>query len=126
MEQFIVTQTKTNEALSALVNQLTCKFDAMATHQKAMDTHIAQQVSHLSQPQRDLSGQPETKPRGHINVISVMGEGLDESPVIVLQDTVTVFNSVKINEQREVKSLSSNRRSSPTPPVARPYEPPVH
>jgi len=32
MEQFIVTQTKINEALSAFINQLTSKFDAMATY----------------------------------------------------------------------------------------------
>jgi len=42
MEQFIATQTKTNEALSASINQLNSRFDAMAAHQKAMDTQIAQ------------------------------------------------------------------------------------
>ena len=44
MELFIATQTKTNEALSASINQLTSKFDAMASHQKDMDTQIAQIV----------------------------------------------------------------------------------
>jgi len=51
MKQFIGAQTKTNESLSASINLLTSKFNAMATHQKAMDsqiTQIAQQVSHLS------------------------------------------------------------------------------
>jgi len=49
MEQFIATQNKTNKALSASINQLTSKFETMASHQKAMDTQIieiAQQVSH--------------------------------------------------------------------------------
>ena len=41
MAQFIAAQSKTNETLSASINQLTSKFDAMATHQ-AMDTQIAQ------------------------------------------------------------------------------------
>jgi len=53
MAQFLAAQTKTNEAVTASITQLTSKFDAMATHQKAMDTQIAQiaqQVSHLSQP----------------------------------------------------------------------------
>jgi len=53
MVQFIGAQTKTNETLSASINQLNSKFDAMATHQKAMDnqiSQIAQQVSHLSRP----------------------------------------------------------------------------
>ena len=51
MVQFLAAQTKTNESVTASINQLTSKFDAMATHQKAMDTQItqiAQQVSHLS------------------------------------------------------------------------------
>jgi len=51
MVQFLAVQTKTNEAVTASVTQLTSKFDAMATHHKAMDTkiaQIAQQVSHLS------------------------------------------------------------------------------
>ena len=54
MERFITTQTKTNEVLSESINQLNSKFDAMAAHQKAMDTQvaqIAQQVSSLSRPQ---------------------------------------------------------------------------
>jgi len=38
MAQFLTTQTKTNETVTASINQLTSKFDAMATHQKAMDT----------------------------------------------------------------------------------------
>ena len=56
----------------------------MVIHQKAMDTQIAQQVSYLSRPQGHLTGQPETNARGHINAISAMGEGLEESPVMVL------------------------------------------
>jgi len=54
IERFIVAQSKTNEALNESINQLNSKFDAMASHQKVMDiqiAQIAQQVSHLSQPQ---------------------------------------------------------------------------
>jgi len=40
MAQFIAVQTKTNETLTASINQLTSQFDAMATHQRAMDTQI--------------------------------------------------------------------------------------
>ena len=50
MAQFLEVQIKTNEVVTAST-QLTSQFDAMATHQKAMDTQIAQiaqQVSHLS------------------------------------------------------------------------------
>ena len=93
MEQIIATQTKTNENLSASIDLLNSKFDATATHQKAMDTQIAQiaqQVSHLSRPQGHLLGQPETNPRGHVNAISTVRDGLEESLVMVLKETVSV------------------------------------
>jgi len=76
----------------------------MATHKKAMDTQIAQiaqQVSHLSRPQGRLSGQPETKPRGHINAIFTVRNGLEESPVMVVLETVLVPDSVEIERQQE-------------------------
>ena len=53
MEHFIVTQTKTNEALGESIDQLNSELNAMVSHQKVMDTQIAQitwQVSHLSWP----------------------------------------------------------------------------
>ena len=42
MEHFIVTQSKTNEALSDSINLLTSKVDAIAAYQKTMDTQIDQ------------------------------------------------------------------------------------
>jgi len=63
------------------------KFDVVATHQKAMDTQIAQivqQVSRLSQPQEHLPCQSKINPKGHINIVSIMREGLDESPMMIL------------------------------------------
>jgi len=74
MEQFIATQTKTNKALSSL----TSKFDAMAAHQRVMDTQIAQiaqQVSSFFRPQGQLPGQPETNSQGHVNTLSVGAKG---------------------------------------------------
>jgi len=93
MERFIVTQSKTNETLSESINLLTSRVNAMAAHQKTMDiqiAQIAQQVSHLSRPQGHLPGQPKTNPRGHANAISTIGERLEESPVMVLQEVVPV------------------------------------
>ena len=51
MEQLIATLIKTNKALSSSINQLISKFNAMAVHQKIMDTQIAQQVNGLSKSQ---------------------------------------------------------------------------
>ena len=41
IERFTATQSKTNEVFSEQINQLNSKFDAMASHQKVMDTQIA-------------------------------------------------------------------------------------
>jgi len=90
-----------------------------------MDTRIAQiapQVSDLSSPQVQLPGQPETNPRGHVSVLSVVGEWSEESPVMVLQETVSIPNSAGTDEQNEEKSLCSIRKVSPAPPF-RPYHP---
>jgi len=104
MERFIATQTKINESLGESINLLTSRLDALAVHQKTMDaqiTQIAQQVSHLSRPQGDLPSQPETNPRGYINAISSIEEGLEESLVMVLQEVVTVPHSRENGERRE-------------------------
>jgi len=42
MMQFVMTQSKINEILTASINQLNSQFEAMTAHQKAMDTQIAQ------------------------------------------------------------------------------------
>jgi len=42
MKYFIVTQTKTNEALGESVSQLTSKFETITTHQKMIENQIAQ------------------------------------------------------------------------------------
>ena len=93
-----------------------------------MDTQIAQiaqQVNHLSRPQGHLPGQPETNPKGHINGMSVIEEGLEESPVMVIQEIVAVPESVGTDEQREEESLRYKREVSYPPEIARPYQPPV-
>jgi len=90
-----------------------------------MDTQIiqiAQRISHLSWPQGHLPGQPKTNPMGHINAISVVGEGIEESPVMVLQGTVLILDSTGTNEQKEEESLISNKMVTPAPPI-HPYQP---
>jgi len=110
MECFIATQTTTNETLKESIHLLTSRVDAMAAHQKTMDTQIAQiaqQVSHLSRPQGQLPGQPEVNPRRHVNAISTMEEGLEESQVMVLQEVVPVPDFVGTEGQRQKENQSS-------------------
>ena len=128
MERFIATQTKTNEVFSESINQLNAKFDAMASHQKAIDNQIAQiaqQVSHLSRPHGHLPSQPETNPKGHVNAITSVGEGFEESPVMVLQEIASDPLSARVGEEREEdKGLGSTGTPSPSPPI-RPYQVPA-
>ena len=127
MERFIATQTTTNETLKESIHQLTSRVDDMAAHQKTMDmqiAQIAQQVSLLSQPQGQLPGQPDVNPRHHVNAISTMEEGLVESPVMVLQEVVTVPNSAGTEGKMREENLGITGEPSPPAP-ARPYQPPV-
>ena len=99
----------------------------MATHQKAMDTQIiqiAQQVSHLSRPQGHLSGQVETNPRGHVNAISTVRVGFEESPVIVLQEIVSAPVSVGAERQQKKGRSIPIEMESPEPSI-HPYQPRV-
>ena len=110
MEQLIATQTKTNEVISSLINQLTSKFDAIPANQRVMDTQIAPQVSSLSSPQRQLPGQPETNPRGHVNILSTVAEGLQKSPEMVLREIVSVPDSARTDEQKEEEMNKRKRK----------------
>jgi len=99
----------------------------MVTHQKVMDTQItqiAQQVSHLSQPQGHLPAQPKTNPRCHVNAISTMRDGLDEILVMVLQETISVPDSVGTEGQQKEEKLSPIEMVSPAPLIP-PYQQPV-
>jgi len=42
MERFIQTQTKTNEAVNESASQLNANFESLPTHQKMMETQLAQ------------------------------------------------------------------------------------
>ena len=54
-----------------------------------------------------------------------MGEGLEKSPVMVLQETVAVPKSVGTTAQNEDEGLSYNTKSISIAPVVCHYAPPV-
>jgi len=86
-------------------------------------TQITQQVSHLFRGH--LPGQLEINPKGHIDVISALREGLEESLVMVFQESITVSDFAGAEGRKNEESLSSNERSSLTLPVVHLYQPPV-
>ena len=116
MEHFIATQTKTNEVLSEQINQLSSKFDVMASHQKAMDTQIAQiaqLVSSLPRSQGQLPSQPEVNSRGHVNVVYTRNEGVVESPVMVLQEVAPVPISTRITTLKKGLRMKKSKVINP-------------
>ena len=127
MERFIVTQTTTNETLKENIQVLTSRVDSMAAHQKTMDTQIAQiaqQVSHLSRSQGQLPGQTEVNPRRQVNAISTVGAGLEESPVMVLQEVVPVSASAGTEGKEKNEGLSPIEETRHQP-IDRTYHPRV-
>ncbi|AES66466.1 hypothetical protein MTR_2g071670 [Medicago truncatula] len=85
-------QTKQNqefknqtEFLNDSLIKLTSKVDSIVTHNKMLDTQIsqvAQQVASSTQTPRIFPGQPETNPKVHLNVVTLMnGRKLEEPQV---------------------------------------------
>ena len=92
-----------------------------------MDTQIAQiaqQVSHLSRPQGHLPGQAETNPRGHVNAISTVRDGLEASPMMVLQEAVSAPVPAGTEGQRKEGRSTPSEMEGTAPPI-RPYQPRV-
>ncbi|XP_045831180.1 uncharacterized protein LOC123922508 [Trifolium pratense] len=68
MDKFLNQNIHTNE----LVKQLSNKVDALATHNKMLETQIsqvAQQQAALAAPAGTFPGQPEPNPKGHANAL---------------------------------------------------------
>jgi len=79
-------------------------------------------VSRLSKPQGHLRGQPDTNPRGHVNALSTVDKGFEESPVMVLQKVASVSDSAGTGGGKKEESLGSTEKPSHWTPV-RPYQP---
>ncbi|KAI5383056.1 hypothetical protein KIW84_070451 [Lathyrus oleraceus] len=79
MENFIATQAQTNKDFlnqnihtSEKIKQLANKVDALATHDKMLETQIsqvAQQQAPIASPAGTFPGQPQPNPKGHANAI---------------------------------------------------------
>ncbi|XP_045791275.1 uncharacterized protein LOC123885979 [Trifolium pratense] len=79
MENFIAVQTQTNKEVlnqnihtSEQIKQLTSRLDVLTTHNKMLETQIAQvaqQQASTSAPAGIFPGQPQPNPRGHVNAV---------------------------------------------------------
>lgn len=81
MENFIAAQAQQNKDFlnqnihtSEQLKQLTTKVDALATHNKMLETQIsqvAQQQASTATPAGVFPGQPQPNPKGHANAITL-------------------------------------------------------
>jgi hypothetical protein len=139
MENFIATQAQTNKDFlnqnihtSEQIKQLANKVDALATHNKMLETQIsqvAQQQAPTAAPASTFPGQPKPNPKGHANAI-ILRSGIEldgltdprtQNPSMH-QDPGKV--TVKEEEQEEDKKEEAVEKEEPYVPPP-PYKPPI-
>ena len=69
METMMKQQKEMMENQQRMIGQLSQKVDQLATHNKTLETQIANQALSSSRPQGKLPSQPEQNPREHANAI---------------------------------------------------------
>ncbi|CAJ2652102.1 unnamed protein product [Trifolium pratense] len=103
MENFITTQAQTNLQTSEQIKQITSKLDALTTHNKMLETQIAQvaqQQASTSAPAGTFPGQPQQNPRGQANaVILRSGKQLDK-PTKSKPDDPAVQQDILTNKRK--------------------------
>jgi hypothetical protein len=111
IENFISTQTQQNKEFmnqnihtNELVKHLANKVDAIATHNKMLETQIsqvAQQQAAFAAPAGTFPGQPQPNPKGHVNAITLRsGKELEDPIAIRVRDRDLVKNIEKDSEKK--------------------------
>ncbi|CAJ2644607.1 uncharacterized protein LOC123896171 [Trifolium pratense] len=143
MENFIAVQTQTNKEVlnqnihtSEQIKQLTSRLDVLTTHNKMLETQIAQvaqQQASTSAPAGIFPGQPQPNPRGHVNaVILRSGTQYDgpadprtKNPAMQPNSDKTTEKESEPNEEGKEESgeetVEKKRPYAPPPP----YKPPI-
>jgi hypothetical protein len=145
IENFISTQTQQNKEFmnqnihtNELVKQLANKVDAIATHNKMLETQIsqvAQQQAVNVAPAGTFPGQPQPNPKGHVNAITLRsGTELEDPVAIRVRDRDLVKNIEKDSEKKQIavedeqtlkaKEIMENEKEIPYVPPP-PYKPPI-
>ena len=145
MENFVLAQTQQNKEFmnqnihtNELIKQLANKVDAMATHNKMLETQISQVAQHQAAsaaPAGTFPGQPQPNPKGHANAIMLRSGAELEDPVAVRVrdgDIGKGIDSAKNTESEPVdhgqtfkpKEVVENEKEKPYVPPP-PYKPPI-
>ncbi|XP_058745975.1 uncharacterized protein LOC131618833 [Vicia villosa] len=120
MENFIATQTQTSKDFlnqnihtNEKIKQLATKVDALATHNKMLETQIsqvAQQQAPTAAPAGTFPGHPQPNPKGHAHAIILRsGREMDESTDPRLKNPAMFQSPSKATEEESgPKDKSSN------------------
>ncbi|XP_050918964.1 uncharacterized protein LOC127136453 [Lathyrus oleraceus] len=137
MENFIVTQEQTNKDFlnqnrhtNEQIKQLANKVDALASHNKMLETQISQVVQQqapTASPAGTFPGQPQPNLKGHANAITLRsGTELDGPTDPRLQNPAMHQDPGKItekeNELKENKNEEAIEKEEPYVPPP-PYKP---
>ncbi|KAI5396354.1 hypothetical protein KIW84_062526 [Lathyrus oleraceus] len=140
MESFIATQAQTNKDFlnqnihtSEQLKQLASKVDALATHNKMLETQISQVAQHqasTTSPTRTFPGQPQPNSKGHANVVILRsGKEVDrpvdprlQNPAMYQKPDKT--STEQVNEPKEIEDNTQEAEEKEKPHVPPPpYKP---
>ncbi|XP_058775488.1 uncharacterized protein LOC131649747 [Vicia villosa] len=143
MENFIATQAQQNKDFlnqnvhtGEQLKQLATKVDALATHNKMLETQIAQvaqQQATTSAPAGSFPGQPQPNPKGHANAIILRsGTELDgpidprlQNPTMYQKpDKATEKPREQLETEKEDENEEASKKEKPYVPPP-PYKPPI-
>ncbi|CAJ2657668.1 unnamed protein product [Trifolium pratense] len=141
MENFIALQTQTNKEFlnqnihtNEQIKQLTSRLELLTTHNKMLETQIAQvaqQQASTSAPAGIFPGQPQPNPRGHVNaVILRSGTQYDgpadprtKNPAMLPNSDKTTEKESKPKEKEDSGEETKEKEKPYVPPP--PYKPPI-
>ncbi|CAJ2651912.1 uncharacterized protein LOC123905413 [Trifolium pratense] len=127
MENFITTQAQTNLQTSEQIKQITSKLDVLTTHNKMLETQIAQvaqQQASTSAPTGIFPGQPQPNPRGHVNAVILRSGTQYDGPA----DPRTKYPAMQPNfdktTEKESEPKEKQDSGEETKEKEKPYVPP--
>ncbi|KAJ9544205.1 hypothetical protein OSB04_023912 [Centaurea solstitialis] len=98
LETQIAQQNQKNDYFQNSLTQVTTRLEAMSTHNKMIETQIAQlaqQIANSVRPQGQLPGQPEPNPRAQMNAITLRDGKANEGENVGQAGDPPVESSVK-------------------------------
>ena len=78
------------------IKQVASKVDLLTTHNKMLETKIAQQASSSSTPQGRLPSKPEQNPREHYNAIVLRSDTQIKGPKSVSDEVGSERNKIRV------------------------------